>query len=169
MKDPVQHDLFLWAKTSAPRIRSGLVVNREPIRHEGQTLFAFFFPVSPRFSRVICLKTRKKPFARQCRHETAPQFRYLLLASGIVHQISGGNADARRLSRSGSVLMRCAHVQAFTHTLIFPPSLIISHCSTHGDQKKKRCLFPVKLCYKFAHLANIISTLSFASSPHLLD
>ena len=38
-------DSFLWANTSAPRIRSGLAVNREPIRHEGQTLFSFFFPI----------------------------------------------------------------------------------------------------------------------------
>ena len=103
---PVQHDLFLWANTSAPRIRSGLVVNREPIRHEGQSLFSFFFPVSLLcFASHLPETTQEKRFARQCRHETAPQSRYLL------HPLSH-----------------------------FSLSLIISHCSTHGDQKKKRCV-----------------------------
>ena len=161
---PVQHDLFLWANTSAPRIRSGLVVNREPIRHEGQSLFSFFFPVSLLcFASHLPETTQEKRFARQCRHETAPVPLFVPLI------LLGGNADARRLSRSGSsdALRTCPSIHPHSH---FSPSLIISHCSTHGDQKKKTlCVFPVKLCYKFAHLANIISTLSFASSPHLLD
>ena len=46
--------------------------------------------------------------------------------------------------------MRCAHVQAFTPTFIFSPSLII--CSTHGDQNKKNAV-----CFLANSIMNLLT------------